>query len=278
MTQDSRLTFQQASECSNTSIAEGCEEFANDTFLHVIPLESGMPTFWWFDPGTPICWQLLSCTEWNTDWCKAGSDWAIMSKQLWDSNAGHEVMRRCFEHGCNKTRYLHINLSSAMKAILRAPNIRNKYSYEQKPNGLSAAELGDALSYYGVEQVARIAARHWKENWTLNLCSVGGNISKVAQAAKNQKLQSQVLLVLGLLDVAKISGCQHSESTSDPHTMADVFEKALFFAFQFYEKAQFDESKQGRCPWKTSSCDYANLLYITCSCLGFLAIEKELFC
>ena len=59
-------------------------------------------------------------------------------------------MSRCFEYECNKTKYLHINLSDAMKAILRAPNIQNKYSYEQKPQGLAAAELGDALSYYSV--------------------------------------------------------------------------------------------------------------------------------
>ena len=144
-------------------------------------------------------------------------------------------MSRCFEYECNKTKYLHINLSDAMKAILRAPNIRNKYSYEQKPQGLSAAELGDALSYYSVEQVACIAAWRWKGNWMSHLCSVGGNISRVAKGVKNSNKQKQVVEALGLLDVAKVCGCLQFQSTTDPHAIADVFEKALFFAFQFYE-------------------------------------------
>ena len=82
MIQDSHWIFEQTSECSNMSIAQGCEEFDRNKFLHVIPLKSGMPIFWWLHPGAPMCWELLSSTQWNTGWCKADSNWAIMSKQL----------------------------------------------------------------------------------------------------------------------------------------------------------------------------------------------------
>ena len=277
MIQDSHWIFEQTSECSNMSIAQFFEEFDHNKFLHVIPLKDGMPIFWWFHPGAPLCWKLLSSTQWNTGWCKADSNWALMSKQLWDSDAGHEVMSRCFEYESHKRKYLHINLSDAMKAILRAPNNVNKYSYEQKPQGLSAAELGDALSYYSVEQVACIAAWRWKGNWMSHLCSVGGNISSLAKAVKDSNMQAQIVETLGLLDVAKFYGCLQFQSTTDPHVIAYVFEKALFFAFQSYEQAQFNESEHGICPWETTSFDFANLLYITCSCLGFLVIEKKIF-
>ena len=62
---------------------------------------------------------------------------------------------------------------------------------KKKTMGLLTAELGDALSYYGVEQLARLAASHWREDWTLKLCTFGGNIFKVAQAAKNKKRKNK---------------------------------------------------------------------------------------
>ena len=76
----------------------------------------------------------------------------MRAKRLWSTHVGRHVIGQCFAHGNNIIRFAHSDFSPRMQELINHNLNADRYSVRRYPMGLTAGQLGDAVSLVAAEQ------------------------------------------------------------------------------------------------------------------------------
>ena len=228
--------------------------------------DKGLPAHWFLastrNRQTQLWWQTLCAQPWGAEWWNPSSECSQRLKPMWCATAvGLETISKCVAPGCNVTRYEHAGFSPRMKDLIKHPLNKNRYSEEQFPNGLTAAQLGDAVSLVAAEQFVTNLQIYWRRlGKDIHIPrTAGGSMFQCVYNSKQKLVQDAAASFLGL---AKIPAFH---KVTNIHTYSQIYEKSLFYLF--------DGCDLPANTWGIESKDCLELLFVTIAVQVYISIE-----
>ena len=192
--------------------------------------DAGFPAHWWAfttDSEIQILWQTFIDHPWGAQWWNPSSTCSNMLKRLWcNTSVGRETIERCVAPGSNVTRFAHADFSIRMQDLINHDLNAKRFSYKNYPMGLTAAQLGDAVSLLAAEQFVTNLQMYWCQ-WGIDIPrTADGSMFRCVYRSNSKDVQKAVASFFGLTTMPAFS------NVTNTHTVSQIYEKSVFYLFQ----------------------------------------------
>ena len=125
--------------------------------------------------------------------------------------------------------------------------------------GLTASQLGDAVSLLAAEQFVTNLQMYWR-HWGIDIPrTADGSMFRCVYRSKCKDVQNAVASFFGLTTTPATS------NVTNTHTGSQIYEKSLFYLFQGCDRP--------RNPWAIQSEECFELLFFTIAVQVFISIQ-----